>query len=80
LFKGLVNLRLGFWWDSGVHATERPGRFPANLWRRLRELPGSLFRTQDLLLAEWRGRFSGPSEEFWNLSDGAYPSSSALTP
>jgi len=72
LFKGLVNLRLGFWWDSGVHATERPGRFPANLWRRLRELPGSLFRTQDLLLAEWRGRFSGPSEEFWNLSDGGH--------
>ncbi len=72
LFMGLVNLRLGFWWDTGVMATERPGRFPGNLWRRLRELPGSLFRAQSLLLDEWHGRFDGPSKEFWNLSDGGH--------
>jgi hypothetical protein len=70
LFAGLTNVRLGYWWDSGIRATERPGRFPANVWRRLKELPGALFRVQGLLLSEWRARFDGPSREFWNLSDG----------
>lgn len=72
LFMGLCNVRLGFWWDSGIKATERPGRFPANVWRRIKELPGTIFRAQQLLLSEWRGRFDGPSQEFWNLSDGGH--------
>ncbi|MEO6739894.1 MAG: patatin-like phospholipase family protein, partial [Chthoniobacteraceae bacterium] len=72
LFMGICNVRLGFWWDSGITATERPGRFPANVWRRIKELPGAFFRAQQLLLSEWRGRFDGPSREFWNLSDGGH--------
>jgi hypothetical protein len=72
LFMGILNVRLGFWWGTGIKATERRGRFPANAWRRLKELPGTLFRTQQLLLAEWKGRFDGPSQEFWNLSDGGH--------
>lgn len=78
LFLGLVNLRLGYWWNSGVRSTERPGRFPANLWRRLKELPGFLFRTQATLLSEWRGRFFGPSRELWNLTDGGHVDNSAI--
>ena len=78
LFMGLVNLRLGFWWDSGIRATERPGRFPANVWRRLKELPGHLFRAQQLLLSEWHTRFHGPSTEFWNLTDGGHMDNSAV--
>jgi len=78
LFLGLVNLRLGYWWSSGIRATERPGRFPGNLWRRLKELPGMVFRTQEILLSEWRGRFHGPSREFWNLTDGGHVDNSAL--
>ena len=78
LFLGLVNLRLGYWWNSGVRATERPGRFPANAWRRLKELPGSVFRTQATLLSEWRGRFHGPSRELWNLTDGGHVDNSAI--
>ena len=78
LFMGIVNLRLGFWWDSGVRATERPGRYPANVWRRLKELPSSVFRTQFLLLSEWTARFGGPSCELWNLSDGGHLDNSAL--
>ena len=72
LFMGICNVRLGFWWDSGIKATERPGRFPANAWRRIKELPGAIFRAQQLLLSEWRARFDGPSHEFWNLSDGGH--------
>ena len=75
---GLLNVRLGFWWNSGIKATERPGRFPANVWRRLKELPGALFQMQTLLLAEWRARFDGPSHELWNLSDGGHLDNSAV--
>ena len=78
LLVGLLNLRLGFWWNSGILAIERPGRFPANAWRRFKELPSTLFRTQALLLSEWIGRFHGPSAEFWNLSDGGFFDSSAV--
>lgn len=78
LFMGICNVRLGFWWDSGITATERPGRFPGNLWRRIKELPGAVFRAQQLLVAEWRGRFDGPSREFWNLSDGGHFDNTAM--
>lgn len=78
LLFGLVNLRLGYWWNSGTHATERPGRYPGNLWRRLKGLPGSIFRTQELLLAEWRARFAGPSRQYWNLSDGGHVENTGL--
>lgn len=78
LFMGLVNLRLGFWWDSGILSTERPGRFPANVWRRLKEIPGKLFRMQSILLSEWKGRFTGPARELWNLTDGGHVDNTGL--
>jgi choline dehydrogenase-like flavoprotein len=72
LFTGLANVRLGYWWDSGIHYRERPGRYPLPFWRRLKRFPISLFRTQSMLLAEWRARFYGPSRWFWYLSDGGH--------
>lgn len=67
---GLLNLRLGYWWDSGILADERPGRFPPNLWMRLKSIPSAIFRMQSLLFSEWRGYFTGPSHQLWNLTDG----------
>ncbi len=72
LFMGLTNVRLGYWWDSGIRSGERPGRYPQPLWRRLKRLPVTFLRTQSMLLAEWRGRFHGPSRWFWYLSDGGH--------
>ena len=72
LFMGLTNVRLGYWWDSGIRYEERPERYPQPLWRRLKELPITLFRMQSMLLAEWRARFHGPSRWFWYLSDGGH--------
>ncbi|MFD0894704.1 GMC family oxidoreductase N-terminal domain-containing protein [Luteolibacter ambystomatis] len=72
LLMGIVNARLGYWWDSGIGAGERPGRYPRSLWRRLKDLPGFLFRVQSLLLAEWQGIFGGPSKRLWQLSDGGH--------
>jgi hypothetical protein len=72
LFMGLINVRLGYWWDSGIRNEERPGCYPQSLWRRLKRLPVTLFRAQSMLLAEWRARFHGPSRWFWYLSDGGH--------
>jgi len=72
LFMGLTNVRLGYWWDSGIRYEERPERYPQPLWRRLKQLPITLFRAQSMLLAEWRARFHGPSRWFWYLSDGGH--------
>lgn len=69
---GLANLRLGYWWDSGLKYSERPGKYAANLWRLLERLPQTVFPMQTMLLSEFLGRFAGPSERFWNLSDGGH--------
>ncbi len=72
LFMGLTNVRLGYWWDSGIRYAERPGRYPQSIWRNLKRLPVALLRVQSMLLAEWQGRFHGPSRWFWYLSDGGH--------
>ncbi|MGO9930662.1 MAG: GMC oxidoreductase [Steroidobacteraceae bacterium] len=69
---GLINLRIGYWWDSGIEAGDRPGRYPPVLWRRLLALPGLVFRAQSTILSEWRARFLGPAERYWYLSDGGH--------
>jgi hypothetical protein len=72
LFLGLTNLRLGYWWDSGIRYEERPGRYPQPLWRRLKRIPITIFRMHSMLLEEWRARFYGASRWFWYLSDGGH--------
>ena len=72
LFLGLANVRLGYWWDSGILYHERPGRYPLPLWRKIKRFPVTLFRMQSMLLSEWRARFHGPSRWFWYLSDGGH--------
>lgn len=78
LFMGLLNLRLGYWWSSGIKADERPGCYPPNLWRRIKHLPATVFHVQSLLFAEWTGRFNGPSRELWNLTDGGEQDNTAV--
>lgn len=72
LLYGLLNVRLGYWWNSGIDAAQRPGRFPPTFFHRLLGAPGALFRTQRMILAEWRGYFTGPSARHWYLSDGTH--------
>src|SRR5690606_4548232 len=72
LLYGLLNVRLGYWWNSGVAGHQRPGRFPPTFFHRLASAPGALFRTQRMILAEWRGYFTGPSARHWYLSDGTH--------
>ncbi|MDE3819716.1 GMC family oxidoreductase [Sinorhizobium meliloti] len=72
LLLGLLNVRLGYWWNSGINPSQRPGRYPPNLWRRIKSLPSNVFAVQAMLLNEWRGYFEGPSARRWNLSDGGH--------
>jgi choline dehydrogenase-like flavoprotein len=72
LLLGLVNLRLGYWWNSGIRPGERPGRYPDALWRRIQLLPATLARTQTMILDEWRSYYRGPSRRFWYLTDGGH--------
>ena len=72
LLLGLLNVRLGYWWNSGIDAGDRPGRYPPNLWRRVKSIPAWLFRVQASLLNEWRAYFAGPAARLWYLSDGGH--------
>ncbi|UVC19430.1 GMC oxidoreductase [Mesorhizobium onobrychidis] len=72
LLLGLLNVRLGYWWNSGINPGRRPGRYPPDLWRRIKSLPSTVFAAQALLLNEWRGYFEGPSARRWYLSDGGH--------
>ncbi|HEX4871853.1 MAG TPA: hypothetical protein VFV27_06010 [Nevskiaceae bacterium] len=56
LLMGLLNVRLGYWWNSGV--------------RRRGQLP--LFEVQRFLLQEWLARFPGTHARHWPLSDGGH--------
>jgi len=78
LLFGLANLRLGYWWDSRLSWSDRPGRFPSSPWRRLKNLPTLFVPMQNLLLSELRGRFGGPSQRLWNLSDGGFFDNTAM--
>jgi choline dehydrogenase-like flavoprotein len=72
LLLGLFGVRLGYWWNSGINAGQRPGRYPPTLWQRVKSLPSTLFAVQATLLNEWRGYFIGPSAKRWYLSDGGH--------
>lgn len=78
LLLGLFNVRLGYWWDSGVETGDRPGRYPPTFLRRLSAIPQWIFRTQATLLSEWWRRFHGPTRRLWYLSDGGHIENSGL--
>jgi choline dehydrogenase-like flavoprotein len=75
---GLFNVRLGYWWNSHIKHEDRPGCYPPSFWRRLKSLPGLLFRTQRAILNEWRAYFTGPSHKLWYLSDGGHYDNTGL--
>ena len=69
----LANVRLGYWWDSGLNTAERESvPMRCTLGRKLLAWFSTKFQSQALLLAELTGRFAGPWERFWHLSDGGH--------
>ncbi len=69
----LTNLRLGYWWNSGIYSHER-FRLPMrmDLAEQIRRMGYRLFSSQMLLLAELIGRFTGAWRRHWYLSDGGH--------
>ncbi len=72
LLMGLVNLRTGHWWDSGISHADRLGFPDLSFTRRLLYLVPRLLATQSLILFEWLARFPGPWCRYWHLSDGGF--------
>jgi hypothetical protein len=67
----LANLRLGYWWNSGLTTAERQDvPVKGGLWQTVTAHLSHWFRAQALLLSELTGRFGGPWYRYWYLSDG----------
>ena len=73
LLLGLLNVRLGYWWDCGLslkdrkHVRTNPGWIKSTLEHLCEVLP-----VQTYLLEEMLGRFHGPVWPRWYLSDGGH--------
>ncbi|AHF00018.1 patatin-like phospholipase domain-containing protein [Thioalkalivibrio paradoxus] len=88
LLAGFFNLRLGYWWDSGMPPEKRSdplavaggnevseaGAQPAGTAarHRLTRAFESLFPVQSYLVDEFLARFRGVARRWWYLSDGGH--------
>jgi hypothetical protein len=73
LLCGMVNLRLGYWWGSGVDPDVRTAkvgdvRFTRGIGRSL----AKAFPVQVYMLNEFTARFHGPARPHWYLTDGGH--------
>ena len=73
LLVTLANLRLGYWWNSGLGAGERAMLPMADApLERAKQIFNRIFVAQSLLISELRGRFAGPWRRHFYLSDGGH--------
>ena len=71
LLCGMANVRLGYWWNSGVDPWDREVQTkPGILQRIARRLP--LFPVQRMLVNELLARFPGTALKWWYLTDGGH--------
>ena len=67
---GFFNVRLGFWWDSGVDPHKRGSAATKRSW--LGEQFTYALPVQSYLLDEFFARFHGTARQWWHLSDGGH--------
>ncbi|NIM50658.1 MAG: hypothetical protein GTN78_03645 [Gemmatimonadales bacterium] len=74
LLTGFFNIRLGYWWDSGVKPNDRGRVFlRKRSWSmRLGGLAAWALPVQSSLADEWLARFHGVARRRWYLSDGGH--------
>lgn len=82
LLLGLLNVRLGYWWDSGVSPRERPSQQGPNDAAQPSPRPGqaaalrrafsAALPVQSYLFNELLARFHGSHRRHWYLSDGGH--------
>ena len=69
---GFFNIRLGYWWDSGINPAQRKGVAPRPPGVKLADVLSRVFPAQAGLLDEIMARFHGPARRHWYLSDGGH--------
>ena len=72
LLCGVFNVRLGYWWDSGIDPAARSGRTMPTWSGRAHLFLAGLLPVQMHLLDEFLARFPGPNSRRWYLSDGGH--------
>lgn len=73
LLLTVTNLRLGYWWDSGIASGQRFRVLESTgFYTRVRDLFHKYFAPQSMLLSEALGRFGGPWRRYWYLTDGGH--------
>ncbi len=81
LLMGLLNVRMGYWWTSGVsHSRRRKAGAcsPQRLISRFETFMGRLLPLQTALVGEFTARFHGPMHRRWYLSDGGHYENTAV--
>jgi len=74
LLCGAANVRLGYWWNSGIKPTNRDECSQAARtlgWEAVQYL-AKAFPVHRYLLAEFLARFPGSGATYWHLSDGGH--------
>lgn len=73
LLLGLANVRLGYWWNSGLapHPSPSP-KTKTNLIELGSRIISRVLPVQSCLLNEFFARFHGPARRHWYLSDGGH--------
>lgn len=71
---GFFNVRLGYWWDSGVDPQSRERKSRESRWRQWLQhwISKLFFPVQRMLLDEFTARFHGTTRRRWLLTDGGH--------
>ncbi len=72
LLLGLGNVRLGYWWDSGIPPGNPRAGHRANFLEVGSRVLSAVLPVQTCLLNEFLARFHGPDRRHWYLSDGGH--------
>lgn len=73
LLLGLANVRLGYWWDSGIKPLKkRASAAGPNFMELASRFISWLLPVQTCLMSEFFARFHGPERRHWYLSDGGH--------
>ncbi|MES2697059.1 MAG: patatin-like phospholipase family protein [Verrucomicrobiota bacterium] len=72
LLLGLANVRLGYWWDSGIAPGHHTKAEKPNFLELGSRIVSWMLPVQSCLLTEFFARFHGPARRHWYLSDGGH--------
>lgn len=72
LLLGLFDIRLGYWWNSGIDPRKAFDRASRGAAAQAGDALAGIFRNQAALFDEFSARFHGAARRRWFLSDGGH--------